>query len=412
MDDSQKTTNIDELLKELTKSSSSQPSASQSAPSPIAPSSSQVVPKPVVPPPRPAQPMPPSPKEYQSSIRTMAGDISNLKAGQKPVGIDVRKITELPSQKPALTPTPPPIPPKPTGPLPKISLGEMEKSGSMRTPVPTSPLPTKPSPAPTMPISPLPPKRKNNILLWTIILLILLAGAGLGYWYFDMSEPEVVIESPTPSETPTQTPEVKKLTEYFPTTRQTSMPTGHDPLKFFTDYTKSIPSVAGQFNRYDIIFSQKGASQSLSFESALQIFLLKYPNDLLQSLGSESVLLGYGQQEVFDKAGQKSILPNNNPTKLVLIAESAVPLQMANSIRSWEQTITADLNSLFGLQLPKDAQFMDNTYSGVAIRYINGPNPDTSIDYGIVSTANGKSYLVIAGSREAMYAAIDRLRTQ
>ena len=140
--------------------------------------------------------------------------------------------------------------------------------------------------------------------------------------------------------------------------------------------------------------------------------MLKYPNDLLQSLGSESVLLGYGQQEVFDKAGQKSILPNNNPTKLVLIAESAVPLQMANSIRSWEQTITADLNSLFGLQLPKDAQFMDNTYSGVAIRYINGPNPDTSIDYGIVSTANGKSYLVIAGSREAMYAAIDRLRTQ
>jgi len=51
-------------------------------------------------------------------------------------------------------------------------------------------------------------------------------------------------------------------------------------------------------------------------------------------------------------------------------------------------------------------QFRDNSYQGVAIRFKNFPNPDRSIDYAVMSS-NGKTYLVLAGSREAMFAAID-----
>ena len=55
-------------------------------------------------------------------------------------------------------------------------------------------------------------------------------------------------------------------------------------------------------------------------------------------------------------------------------------------------------------------EFLDTNYNGVSIRYKNFPYADKSVDYAIVTALNGKNYLVITGSREAMYGSIDKLK--
>ena len=72
----------------------------------------------------------PGVKEYQSSIRTMDEDISKIKQGQKPTGIDVpRKVEQV-------VPVPQPLPPKPAMPsqqfkIPSVNLGEAQKTGPL-----------------------------------------------------------------------------------------------------------------------------------------------------------------------------------------------------------------------------------------------------------------------------------------
>jgi len=70
-------------------------------------------------------------------------------------------------------------------------------------------------------------------------------------------------------------------------------------------------------------------------------------------------------------------------------------------------------NALLGLLLGKKAaipavpKFSDNVYQSVAIRYLNLPGPELSFDYAILDNK-----LLIATSRESMYAAIDRISTK
>lgn len=76
-------------------------------------------------------------------------------------------------------------------------------------------------------------------------------------------------------------------------------------------------------------------------------------------------------------------------------------------LRFWEETMKTDLKPLhLGLkdQPVATEEFLDNIYQGVAIRYINFPYPDLSIDYAIID-----NQLIIATSRESIYAVIDAL---
>ena len=76
-------------------------------------------------------------------------------------------------------------------------------------------------------------------------------------------------------------------------------------------------------------------------------------------------------------------------------------------LKIWEDTIKYDLEPLFlEEQIPASLteEFQDNAYRNIAIRYMNFPGPDLSIDYALAANK-----LVITTSRESMYAAIDVL---
>jgi hypothetical protein len=79
-----------------------------------------------------------------------------------------------------------------------------------------------------------------------------------------------------------------------------------------------------------------------------------------------------------------------------------------NDLRIWEQTLTNDTLKLLLLKdripTPSADKFRSNIYRDVAIRYLNFPNPDLSVDYAMMDNK-----LIIATSRESMFRTIDVL---
>ncbi len=72
-----------------------------------------------------------------------------------------------------------------------------------------------------------------------------------------------------------------------------------------------------------------------------------------------------------------------------------------------------DLAVLFRFDKTKAAStvFSDNTYNGTAVRYINFPDANSTIDYAIIQATNSESYLVVVNSKEHIYSIINKLNT-
>lgn len=93
--------------------------------------------------------------------------------------------------------------------------------------------------------------------------------------------------------------------------------------------------------------------------------------------------------------------------RLGLIIKMGKSDTLVGDLRSWEQTMQEDLGLIFLQDDVPDAftqEFQDNLYNDVAIRYLNFPTSDLSIDYAIVDDK-----LIITTSKESMYAAISIL---
>ncbi|HVZ11065.1 MAG TPA: hypothetical protein VG941_01425 [Candidatus Paceibacterota bacterium] len=244
-----------------------------------------------------------------------------------------------------------------------------------------------------------------------IVLLSILAAAlvlGGGYWYFFIRDTEeVVVETPTPTVTPTPTPVNVRLSDIFPSRAATiALPATGDALQaFLSSYKTSVTPSLGLFGQ--ITVTDANATIALTPFQLLSRFLVNYPADINNLIGSDSVVLVYGQQEAFTSAG-KIAQASTGAKRLVFITELTSPAY--GTLQSWEPTMSNDLASLFAITPSKNVDpFLSTDYQGTSVRYKNFAFPDASIDYGILSY-QGKSYLIMAGSREAMFAAIDAIR--
>jgi len=95
--------------------------------------------------------------------------------------------------------------------------------------------------------------------------------------------------------------------------------------------------------------------------------------------------------------------------RLAMVIALAEGVDLSQELRNWETSIKTDLKAFFlGLDIEVQPiateEFQDNLYQDIAIRYLNFPSPDLSIDYAVVGDK-----LVITTSRESMYAVIDAL---
>lgn len=455
--------NIDDLVKELSRPqgslppTTSGPISSVSANSTSTPQSAPVSsvpnlpPRPATPPPvvsnsisapqkpapvpvMPTAPIVPStPKEYQSSIRTMNDDLAKLKAGQQPQGVNVpRKIDNTPVlAKPAVPATPPPIPSKP---MPTASMPSATKSTPLSfTPSQTEKIPTPaPIPRPVIPSMPsatpvpatkldqknqfyVPPtdtksagsnqRPKSLVFVGSAIVVVLLAGF---YWYFMIRPDQIAIESPIPTFTPrpTATPNPDILSTIF-TNRggAIALPLSGDPTTAFSGGINAQSGITpGILTVIDIVSGASSSAQALTVTGLLNRFVASYPATLPAVLGQNYKFLLYGQKESFDSKGRPAtnIIPGYRLVIISEIASSSVSI-----LQGWESTMSANLSNIMAITPTKNTgPFVATSYKGTPVRFKNFPYPDHSIDYTFVQY-NGKTYLVVAGSREAMFVTID-----
>lgn len=95
--------------------------------------------------------------------------------------------------------------------------------------------------------------------------------------------------------------------------------------------------------------------------------------------------------------------------RLGLIIKIAEGVDLSADLGEWEASVPEYVDGFFiyledQILLAATEEFQDNVYNNIAIRYLNFPNPDLSVDYAIVGDK-----LIIATSRESMYAVIDAL---
>jgi hypothetical protein len=375
--------------------------------------------------PAPATPSPtPGIKEYQSSIRTMGEDISKIKQGQQPAGVAIpRKVEQVTPPPPV---TPPPVKPAAPGPqfkVPNVNLGETQKSAPMAPSrglpgatipkasfgTPSVPKSGGSAPAPQIYVPQEGQKGGNRNMLFIGIGAVALV-AGFAYWFFVLRSPapEIVVETPTPTPTETMAP--------TPTPTLTSIFSGVNtqtvllsPGETGSNFVKNISNGTINGGEFIKIYTSEN-DMSLPITQLLDSFKLAYPAGLKDLMGQDYAIFAYGQREIFDSKGQiktDAVVEK----RLVMIGEITDPAAVSQLGRVWETDMANNLKTIFQIDPKKQASpnFSDNSYKGVAIRYKNFKYSDRTIDYAIVPALNGKTYMVITGSRESIFATIDKL---
>ncbi|MBI4158212.1 MAG: hypothetical protein HY505_01130 [Candidatus Yanofskybacteria bacterium] len=378
-------------------------------------------------------------QEYKSSIRTMGEDITSLKSGQKPSGVDIpRKVTpEAP--KPAMPGASKQETP-PSGPMSFVGLGGTEKTGPLaglpKPPVfpsrpgstsdlgqagKTGPLP--PPPGSSIPFKPpgpfkapeiqpsmtVPSEKKGLSAMFYLLIAGILVIGGVFYWFYLRPMESEIVPSPIPTATPT--PVIKNLNEIFagvPVNFDVSL--SESVSSDFKTFANTLTVVSGEFVKINLVQDLDGTLVSLNFLDMFDMASTVYPSALRNSI-TDSAMLVFSQVEIFKEDGTIDFDTTQNLKKTVFMARvmdmSAVELMM----KDWELTIAEDLGDYLLIEDTSEEEsvnFLNNTYRGVSIRYKNFPFPDITVDYAVVEAA-GQNYLIIASSREAMYAAIDVL---
>ncbi|MEK7582651.1 MAG: hypothetical protein AAB452_02205 [Patescibacteria group bacterium] len=364
---------------------------------------------------RPQAPTPSQPAEYKTSIRTMAADIAKLKVGQKPSGTEIQKT--IPAQQKPLAPVVPAPQLNPIPPRSQVMLCDTEKTKPL---APASPFsrPVPPVKAPgayaqtTLPESQ--SRHRSRTALYFTILFLVIAGAGV-FFYFNGKDEEVAL-TPTPRATtsilptPTPTPTIGSLIGGGSETIILSA-TG-DPATDFLSKINALTLNPSEMRKIVITGQTKG-SGDLGLTDLLDRFLINYPAAIKSSLGTDSVILAYGQKEIFTSKGQLD-LNTITQKRLIFLMEVKDQVTLNQALQSWEPTIIDSLASVLSLTKTKAAGigFTSNAYAGTNIRYRNYPYPDRSIDYALLPASNGKTYLLIAGSRESTLLGIDKVKSR
>lgn len=462
-----KTMDINDLVRELSKSSTTpvaptSPTApSSQAPRPSFPTPVSPIPKPFIPlrppstpasgptappsakpmdPPRPQFTTPPKPvpppstplptpgvKEYQSSIRTMNEDISNIKQGQQPTGVPVpRKVEQVtPTPSAGSGPSAKPTMPSQQFKVPSVNLGETKKTSplaqskdfskpSFPTPPPSSAKPTIPAkpltePKPQIYIPQEGQKMGNRDALFLAIGGVALV-AGFAYWFFVIRAPapEIVIETPTPTAIPTPTPTLEAM--FSGVQKEGIIIKASNQLSSFVSDVAGMVIDPGAFKKLEATDTQT-PPVTYNFSDLVAKLTLKIPAELISNIGNDSAIFVYGQRESFDTKGnlQAGATASN---RIIIVAELTNPSNSAEIATNWETSLSSDFKTLFtlGKSYKDQTSFTDNSYRSTNIRFWNFPYADRSIDYSMVVASNGKTYFVITNSREAMFGTIDRLK--
>jgi len=365
--------------------------------------------------------------------------------------------------KPMTPPAPPPSPPKPTPPpplpkpvspppppvLPKLKPEPFSSSGAATL---KQPFHIAPAPAAAPKIAKPQLQKISLAKLGIIVGVLIVVFLGIGGWfYFGNVKPT---SSPTPSATPspssTPTPSATPLilpsalfnmeeqkvinlaadqklplyellgalsqspasSTFTQVVFETNQAAGQAKIAGFDELVSAVNiDFFGPLGTNNSELGNSDSSQQPTPSSTQQPTLSQSP------LPSQSYLKDYFQNDQYSvfvyyqtQDGSSPFTGGENPGRIGLIIalkNGTNENELRNLLKSSESAIPSALKSLWfsqGVEIPATPQLLDNTYKNIPMRYVNFPYSTLTIDYAIV-----KGYLLITTSKEAMYAAIDRL---
>lgn len=386
----------------------------------------------------PAAPAPAKPQPAQSSIAQ--------KVAPPPLALPTEKPSApippapTPTPKPEIPPVSKPEPPKFTPPFssePELVLKAADGMAAELKKLPESPLP--PSPPPQSPSAPSEGFKEklsnifsNKKLLLAVALLVV--GLGLisgGAWF-------LLKLNASPAETQTPAPSIVQSGTPVPSISATPQPVfktdseltitvvDNDDLAAKLKELGTTEADAASFTRVSF---KNEAGKDLDLDkllSVLKIDLFSLPIqkcEMAESCTGESTLgeqlekdrflfFVYSQASSNSSSTDASSSPFETKQGRVGFAVSlkeqtaSSTEQLEISVRQLESLMPESLKSILVRQYdsPKIPVFEDNSYKGINIRYLNFAGSTFSIDYAIVDNK-----LLIATSKESMFAAIDRI---
>jgi hypothetical protein len=293
----------------------------------------------------------------------------------------------------------------------RISTGQ-PPAGIKPAPIPT-PIPVVPPPAPVPPPISIPESTGGSGIGQKILYGILVLGLLGALWWLasvfiggQSSEPT---PTPTPTSSATLMPTVKSLSSYFQQATTGIELKGADAAR--TDFLNAFDT-AQPATQQAIRLPVTGTTAT-TMADFIQLTTGQMPDGVRSTLGQDWAALVYGQKEQFDQNGNS--ITNSPGNRLILIGVVSDISAASQAMTAWESatpvSLAQQLAQLFEVDATKSivTGFSTGTYRNIPVHYWNFPYADRSIEWAVMTASNNKNYLLLAGSREAMFFAIDQL---
>ncbi|KKS92096.1 MAG: hypothetical protein UV67_C0010G0001, partial [Parcubacteria group bacterium GW2011_GWC1_43_12] len=311
----------------------------------------------------------------------------------------------------------PPIPPKPIIP-PTIaqnhpsapSKPEVKTEAEKKPSVP----PVKPLVPPGEEIKKITAKSSSGFKLALAIGLILIAltlAAGGWYWWQKQGEGPTAQNTPTPApfqtSTPTPVPQPNPLflmdgTEISILDYPATDASREQAINILTNTSRN--------QGFSHVIFKNNENSFLTLKEITDYFNITFFNAIGTSTDIDFVnpeqfsFFIYSQQS----SSSTPFAPHNRAGAAIAVKYPFQDgSQLMQAIKIKENSILQELDSLFlnnQIDIALNKEFQDNIYQGISIRYVNLPTSDISLDYAVVN-----NLLVVATSKQSMYAAIDKI---
>lgn len=336
----------------------------------------------------------------------MQDDISALKKGQAPAGFKLEKESEK-DIKPVLEATSPKITPPPS-PISHVELGRLEKSkpmaGSVIPPLATPKAPSAAAPSLGLAKSTISIPSVGGLkfdLKKIVIYVIIGIVAVVAIVLLLPRLTSTPLTTPTPnvtlSSSPTATP--LSIENFFSTADTVAISLGADFQKRFINIAYPTATTTSEPAIFKITSADK--TRIFGFKEFTDGALVTVPNEVNSFVDDNSLFV-------------TSMLKSDKKMSFGFIVKLPDPNMISSldiALQNWESQMPQALADLLKIDQTKAAStvFSGNTYNGTAIRYINFPDANSTIDYAIIQARNGESYLAIVNSKEHIYAIINKL---
>jgi hypothetical protein len=250
----------------------------------------------------------------------------------------------------------------------------------------------KPTPTHIKKSGPIEPKKKFKIPkpVLFIVPAIIIIGLGAFLYFQNQGDDQSQVQPGTENQPQIETEKLPASLIPVNETRKITISNDINIIDVLKQEEK-IYQEAKTFKRVLLLSSLTDKEEQISLSDFFQKTGINVPPFVLSELKNEYTLV---------------FCTENGKNQLGLITKISNSQNLREQMFFWETTMINDLKNLFlgKNNQPATSNFQDNNYKEIAIRYINFPEPDLTIDYAILD-----NFFVLTTSKESMYKIIDLL---